>query len=87
MSPTHQDLSNDTTFSQIKSRVPVPLRLGWFSADILTHLQHFLIKNRVSIFQLYLLATISSMALFWNYLTAHTAARQLCTRIHQLKGQ
>ena len=26
MSPTHQDLSNDTTFSQIKSCVPVPLR-------------------------------------------------------------
>ena len=26
MSPTHQDLSNDTTFSQIKSRVPVPLK-------------------------------------------------------------
>jgi len=26
MSSTHQDLSNDTTFSQIKSRVPVPLR-------------------------------------------------------------
>ena len=26
MSPTNQDLSNDTTFSQIKSRVPVPLR-------------------------------------------------------------
>ena len=25
MSPTHQDLSNDTAFSQIKSRVPVPL--------------------------------------------------------------
>ena len=25
MSPTHQDLSNDTTFSQSKSRVPVPL--------------------------------------------------------------
>ena len=25
MGPTHQDLSNDTTFSQIKSRVPVPL--------------------------------------------------------------
>ena len=25
MIPTHQDLSNDTTFSQIKSRVPVPL--------------------------------------------------------------
>ena len=25
MSPTHQDLSNDTTFSQLKSRVPVPL--------------------------------------------------------------
>ena len=27
MSPTHQDLSNDTTFSQIKSRVPVPLSM------------------------------------------------------------
>ena len=26
VSPTNQDLSNDTTFSQIKSRVPVPLR-------------------------------------------------------------
>ena len=25
VSPTYQDLSNDTTFSQIKSRVPVPL--------------------------------------------------------------
>ena len=25
MSPTHQNLFNDTTFSQIKSRVPVPL--------------------------------------------------------------
>ena len=25
VSPTNQDLSNDTTFSQIKSRVPVPL--------------------------------------------------------------
>ena len=25
VSPTHQDLSNDTTFSQFKSRVPVPL--------------------------------------------------------------
>ena len=28
VSPTNQDLSNDTTFSQIKSRVPVPLRDG-----------------------------------------------------------
>ena len=26
VSPTNQDLSNDTTFSQIKSRVPVPLK-------------------------------------------------------------
>ena len=26
VSPTHQDLSNDTTFSRIKSRVPVLLR-------------------------------------------------------------
>ena len=25
VSPTHQDLFNDTTFSQMKSRVPVPL--------------------------------------------------------------
>ena len=23
---THQDLSNDTTFNQIKSRVPVPIK-------------------------------------------------------------
>ena len=30
MSLTHQDLSNDTTFSQIKSRVPVPLNLKDF---------------------------------------------------------
>ena len=29
VSPTHQDLSNDTTFSQIKSCVPVPLRHFW----------------------------------------------------------
>ena len=29
MSPTHQDLSNDTNFSQIKSRVPVPLRKAY----------------------------------------------------------
>ena len=28
MSPTHQDLSNDTTFSRIKSCVPVPLKLN-----------------------------------------------------------
>ena len=28
MSPTHQDLSNDTTFSQIKSRVSVPLTVA-----------------------------------------------------------
>ena len=28
VSPTHQDLFNDTTFSQIKSRDPVPLRVG-----------------------------------------------------------
>ena len=27
MSPTHQDLSNDTIFSQIKSHVPVPLSI------------------------------------------------------------
>ena len=32
MSPTHQDLSNDTTFSQIKSRVPVPLRLSFLTS-------------------------------------------------------
>ena len=38
MSPTHQDLSNDTTFSQIKSRVPVPLSrydlLGYSSSKV-----------------------------------------------------
>ena len=27
VSPTNQDLSNDTTFSQIKSRVPVHLKM------------------------------------------------------------
>ena len=27
VSPTNQDLSNDTTFSQIKSRIPVPLMI------------------------------------------------------------
>ena len=27
VSPTNQDLSNDTTFGQIKSRVPVPLKV------------------------------------------------------------
>ena len=35
MSPTHQDLSNDTTFNQIKSRVPVPLRNGCRDSEIL----------------------------------------------------
>jgi len=29
VSPTNQDLSNDNTFSQIKSHVPVPLRDQW----------------------------------------------------------
>ena len=39
MSPTLQDLSNDTTFSQIRSRVPVPLKqehLKVFKKYILT---------------------------------------------------
>ena len=36
MSPTHQDLSNDTTFSQIKSRVPVPLiKKEYLFSDVL----------------------------------------------------
>jgi hypothetical protein len=26
---THQDLSNDATFGQIKSRVSVPLKMDW----------------------------------------------------------
>ena len=30
MSPTHQELSNDITFSQIKSCVPVPLNIALF---------------------------------------------------------
>jgi len=34
VSPTNQDLSNDTTFSQIKSRVPVPLRLKSYKATL-----------------------------------------------------
>ena len=43
MSPIYQDLSNDTTYSQIKSRVPVPLkaepvpysiRLHWKLTDL-----------------------------------------------------
>ena len=29
VSPTNQDLSNDTTFSQIKSCVSVPLKEHW----------------------------------------------------------
>ena len=33
MSPTNQDLSNDTTFSKIKSRVPVPLNITGTSSD------------------------------------------------------
>ena len=38
MSPSHQDLSNDTTFSPIKSLVPVPLNLtmsDYFSVPFL----------------------------------------------------
>ena len=44
MNPIHQDLSNDTIFSQIKSRVPVPLMLsgkklhGKKPVDIMQHL-------------------------------------------------
>ena len=44
VSPTNQDLSNDTTFSQIKSRVPVPLRMKnvsgiqYFRASTLKHI-------------------------------------------------
>ena len=35
MSPTHQDLSNDTTFNQIKSRVPVfHIKLSPFSGGL-----------------------------------------------------
>jgi len=43
MSPTHQEFSNDITLSQIKSRVPVPLKqcpqffnLETFVEDILS---------------------------------------------------
>ena len=36
VSPNNQDLSNDTTFSQIKSHVPVPLKAvgDWQSAKL-----------------------------------------------------
>jgi len=34
VSPTNQDLSNDTTFSQIKSRVPVPLKPADWQSDV-----------------------------------------------------
>ena len=39
MSPTHQDLPNDTTFSQIKYRVPVPL--SFLTSDGCTGKAHF----------------------------------------------
>ncbi len=49
MSPTHQDLSNDITFSQIKYRVPVPLKKltercsNWIEIVYIAHTQsnHF----------------------------------------------
>ena len=54
ISPTNQDLSNDTTFSQIKSRVPVPLRDKEFNglahcARLVVHIYYCTIsvpKNR-----------------------------------------
>ena len=33
MSPTHQDLSNDTTFSQIKSRVPLSNKISDYNKN------------------------------------------------------
>ena len=47
MSPTHQDLSNDTTFSQIKSRVPVPLNKSGNVRDLDTeYKQHAQAETR-----------------------------------------
>ena len=43
VSPTNQDLSNDTTFSQIKSRVPVPLT----SMRTMSKLVYFVHLNNV----------------------------------------
>ena len=40
VSPTDQDLSNDTTFSQLQSCVPVPL--GVFKLEILAEKQQIL---------------------------------------------
>ena len=46
VSPTNQDLSNDTTFSQIKSRVPVPLKSFTFKVTPNSyHFKYFLIKE------------------------------------------
>ena len=44
VSPTNQDLFNDTTFGQIKSRVPVPLSMVNF-LHIMRHDVHHVITN------------------------------------------
>jgi len=40
VSPTHQYLSNDTTFNQIKFLVPVPLRCLSGAGDVLKYVKH-----------------------------------------------
>ena len=52
ISPTNQDLSNDTTFSQIKSLVPVPLIHGiiWKTIKMFTGLKTFVIITGGSLF-------------------------------------
>ena len=45
MSPTNQDLFNDTTFSQIKSRVPVPLRNNHLSDYFQVFCEHLTVRN------------------------------------------
>ena len=44
LSPTNQDLSNDTTFSQIKSRVPVPLNMDSTAKSTLSFYYFYLSK-------------------------------------------
>jgi len=62
VSPTHQDLSNDTTFSQIKSRVPVPLKSKLLN-DVKQHRPSF--RETVPL-MVYQNAFVHLEILFWD---------------------
>ena len=53
VTPTHQDLSNDTTFSQILSRVPVPLRNSFssffYNNFLLVNILNFVFRFGISV--------------------------------------